>query len=124
MNSLFNSQVFGDFAKSFFDFAIKPAFRFSAPVFVFYMVTLLVFAFTVNCFAIAWICGKSKIFNDLHILVFNLLAVNTLQAAFYMPLTTLVILSKDWIFGKVLCFSYPLLRVTFKLNGSKNVSII
>ncbi|CAO1338270.1 unnamed protein product [Diamesa serratosioi] len=71
---------------------------------------LMVIGVTGNIVLIAYIVKQKLYYNETHGFIINLALCQILQCSFVLPITILIIVLQNWIFGQFLCFFVPMLQ--------------
>lgn len=91
---------------------VKPALANIYPVFLVQYAVLSIFGILSNIYIIYYIM-RYKLYRDVtHAFLMNLGLCHFVQCGIVLPMTLMVILIQNWIFGQFLCFFLPLLQVS------------
>lgn len=91
---------------------IKPALVHTYAAFVAQYVLLAVTAIGGNVAVLAHI-GRYRLYRDVtHAFLSNLAVAHLVQVCLVMPMTVMVIIIQNWIYGQFMCFFTPLLQVS------------
>lgn len=96
------------------DFAspiLKPLVKHIYPVFLLQYGLLAVFAVLSNFAVLAYIFRLRLFYDSTHAFIVNLVVCHILQCIITLPITLMVLLIQNWIFGQFLCFFLPFLQV-------------
>lgn len=92
---------------------IKPALVHSYAAFVAQYVVLAVIAIGGNVTVLVHI-GRYRLYRDVtHAFLANLAVAHLVQVCLVMPMTVMVIIIQNWIYGQFMCFFTPLLQVSY-----------
>uniref|UniRef100_A0A182JDQ2 G-protein coupled receptors family 1 profile domain-containing protein n=1 Tax=Anopheles atroparvus TaxID=41427 RepID=A0A182JDQ2_ANOAO len=95
---------------------LKPVVARIYPLFILLYAVPTALGLTLNVMIIVYI-SKNKLFRDVtHAFIVNLAVCHCVQCAFVLPITLMVMLIHNWVFGQFLCFFLPLLQVS-ELQG-------
>lgn len=98
--------------KEFSEPIIKPALIHIYPLFVVLYGLLTFFGVISNLYLIYYIM-RYKLYRDVtHAFLMNLALCHFVQCGVVLPITLMVIIVQNWIFGQFLCFFLPLLQVS------------
>ncbi|KFB41884.1 AGAP000383-PA-like protein [Anopheles sinensis] len=91
---------------------LKPVVARIYPLFILLYAIPTALGLTLNVMIIVYI-SKYKLFRDVtHAFIVNLAVCHCVQCAFVLPITLMVMLIHNWVFGQFLCFFLPLLQVS------------
>lgn len=91
---------------------IKPALSNVFVLFIIQYGLLSICGICLNIFVISYIV-RYKLYRDItHAFIMNLCLCHFVQCAFVLPITLLLILTQNWIFGQFMCYFIPLLQVS------------
>ncbi|XP_058127436.1 G-protein coupled receptor moody [Anopheles ziemanni] len=89
---------------------LKPVVARIYPLFILLYAIPTALGLTLNVMIIVYI-SKYKLFRDVtHAFIVNLAVCHCVQCAFVLPITLMVMLIHNWVFGQFLCFFLPLLQ--------------
>lgn len=98
-----------------FDFS-QPIFRESLEKYLPFLIIpyslLTISGCILNCAVIVLIFRKRLYFDETHGFIANLSFCHVIQSVFVLPLTLMIIIVQNWIFGQFLCFFTPMLQVS------------
>lgn len=98
--------------KEFSDPIVKPALINIYPLFLLQYGLLCVFSVLSNVYLIYYIM-RCRLYRDVtHAFLMNLAVCHFVQSFIVMPVTLMVIIIQNWIYGQFLCFFLPLLQVS------------
>lgn len=98
--------------KEFSEPIIKPALIHIYPLFAVLYGLLTVFGVITNVYLIYYIM-RYKLYRDVtHAFLMNLALCHFVQCGVVLPITLMVIIVQNWIYGQFLCFFLPLLQVS------------
>lgn len=90
---------------------VKPALINIYPLFVTQYALLSIFGIISNLYLIYYIM-RYKLYRDVtHAFIMNLAVCHFVQAGIVLPITLMVIIIQNWIYGQFMCFFLPLLQV-------------
>jgi prolipoprotein diacylglyceryltransferase len=90
---------------------LKPVVARIYPIFIIQYGLLAIAGMVTNTLTIAYIT-KYKLHRDAtHAFIVNLAVCHVVICVFVLPVTLMVLLIQNWIFGQFLCFFLPLLQV-------------
>lgn len=91
---------------------LKPALSNVFVIFILQYGLLALCGIFLNIYIICYII-RYKLYRDItHAFMVNLCLCHFVQCAFVLPITLLLILTQNWIFGQFLCYFIPLLQVS------------
>uniref|UniRef100_A0A336MVP9 CSON008356 protein n=1 Tax=Culicoides sonorensis TaxID=179676 RepID=A0A336MVP9_CULSO len=96
-----------------FDFAqphLKPLVKNTYPIFILQYGLLAVFAVLSNIAVLAYILRLRLFYDSTHAFVVNLAICHIAQCVITLPITLMVTIIQNWIFGNFLCFFLPFLQ--------------
>jgi hypothetical protein len=106
-----------DTNESDFDFS-QPIFRESLesylPLLIIPYSLLTISGCVANCAVIVLIFRKRLYYDETHGFIVNLSFCHIIQSVFVLPLTLMIIIVQNWIFGQFLCFFTPMLQVSIR----------
>lgn len=95
---------------------LKPVVAKIYPIFVIQYSVLAIFGIVTNLAIIVYIM-RYKLYRDAtHAFIVNLAFCHFVQCAIELPITLMVLLIQNWIFGQFWCFFLPLLQVRCTIN--------
>lgn len=115
VNDLRHGQQPSNINDTTFDFAqphLKPIVKHSYPVFILQYGLLAVFAVLSNLAVLAYIVRLRLFYDSTHAFVVNLAVCHIVQCVITLPITLMVTIIQNWIFGNFLCFFLPFLQVS------------
>lgn len=91
---------------------VKPALANIYYLFVIQYGFLALFGVLSNCYIIYYIM-RYKLYRDVtHAFIANLSLCHLVQSGVVLPVTLMVILIQNWVFGQFMCYFVPLLQVS------------
>lgn len=91
---------------------VKPALQKIYPIFIVQYGLLSMFGVIANVYIIYYIM-RYKLYQDVtHAFMMNLGLAHFVQCSLVLPITLIIIIIQNWIFGQFLCFFAPLLQVS------------
>lgn len=97
---------------------LKPTVLKIYPLFIFIYAALIIAGCAMNV-AMIFHIGKNKLYKDpTYAFIVNIAISDLVKSIFVLPITLVVILVQNWVFGKFLCYFLPMLQVNiifFKL---------
>ncbi|XP_061509233.1 uncharacterized protein LOC5666817 [Anopheles gambiae] len=101
-----NYSVNGDYSAPY----LKPVVARIYPLFILLYAIPTALGLTLNVMIIVYI-SKYKLYRDVtHAFLVNLAVCHCVQCAFVLPITLMVMIIQNWVFGQFLCFFLPLLQ--------------
>ncbi|XP_050080399.1 uncharacterized protein LOC126568038 [Anopheles maculipalpis] len=101
-----NYSVHGDYSAP----SLKPVVAQIYPLFILLYAIPTALGLTLNVMIIVYI-SKYKLYRDVtHAFLVNLAVCHCVQSAFVLPITLMVIMIQNWVFGQFMCFFLPLLQ--------------
>lgn len=95
---------------------LKPALSNVFVIFIAQYGILSICGIVLNIYIIYYII-RHKLYRDVtHAFMVNLCVCHFVQCAFVLPITLLLILTQNWIFGQFMCYFIPLLQVRLTLR--------
>lgn len=92
---------------------LKPVLAKIYPLFIILYVIPAALGIATNVLVIMYI-SKYKLYRDAtQAFMVNLAVCHIVQCAFVLPITLMVMLIQNWIFGQFMCYFLPLLQVSF-----------
>uniref|UniRef100_A0A182N8H7 G-protein coupled receptors family 1 profile domain-containing protein n=1 Tax=Anopheles dirus TaxID=7168 RepID=A0A182N8H7_9DIPT len=89
---------------------LKPVVARIYPLFILLYAIPTAVGLTLNVLIVVYI-SKYRLYRDVtHAFLVNLAVCHCVQSAFVLPITLMVMLIKNWVFGQFLCFFLPLLQ--------------
>lgn len=119
INDLRHGQQPPNINDSTFDFAqphLKPIVKHTYPIFILQYGLLAVFAVLSNIAVLAYIVRLRLFYDSTHAFVVNLAVCHIVQCVITLPITLMVTIIQNWIFGNFLCFFLPFLQVSSTFN--------
>uniref|UniRef100_A0A182T427 G-protein coupled receptors family 1 profile domain-containing protein n=1 Tax=Anopheles maculatus TaxID=74869 RepID=A0A182T427_9DIPT len=103
-----NYSVHGDYSAP----SLKPVVARIYPLFILLYAIPTALGLTLNVMIIVYI-SKYKLYRDVtHAFLVNLAVCHCVQSAFVLPITLMVMIIQNWVFGQFMCFFLPLLQVS------------
>lgn len=92
---------------------LKPALSNVFIIFIVQYGLVAICGMLLNIYIICYVI-QYKLYRDVtHAFMVNLCLCHFVQCAFVLPITLLLILTQNWIFGQFMCYFIPLLQVSF-----------
>lgn len=105
----------GTVNKSVVDFAepaLRPGVRDTYVLFIIQYGLLAIFSVISNLAVLAYIFRLKLFYDSTHAFIVNLSICHIAQCVITLPLSLMVLLIQNWIFGQFLCFFLPFLQVS------------
>lgn len=103
-----NGNVSYDFAEP----VLRPGVKDTYPLFIIQYGLLAIFSVLSNLAVLAYIFRLRLFYDSTHAFVVNLAICHIAQCVVTLPLSLMVLLIQNWIFGQFLCFFLPFLQVS------------
>lgn len=99
---------------------LKPALSDIYILFIIQYGVLALVGIVANLFIIYYIFQHKLYHDETHAFMVNLCCCHLVQCMFVLPVTLMVILIQNWIFGQFMCYFVPLLQVSDPKPKQKN----